>query len=79
MSHRLFDPEEIDLLGKIARADHQMNQQAASRRDGQGGAIKLRVENELDDDIYGAFVRCRRIVDAMERCSAARSITTITR
>jgi ectoine hydroxylase len=63
----LFDGEEMDLLRSIARVDHQEGQQAASRRDGQGGAIKLAVANELGDDIYSAFVRCRRIVDPMER------------
>jgi ectoine hydroxylase-related dioxygenase (phytanoyl-CoA dioxygenase family) len=67
VAERLFDAEEIDLLGNIARTDHRLNQLAASRRDGQGGAIRLRVENELHDDIYAAFVRCRRVVDAMER------------
>jgi ectoine hydroxylase len=67
IAERLFDAEEIDLLGQIARADHRLSQQAASRRDGQGGAIRLRVDNELNDDIYAAFVRCRRLVDTMER------------
>jgi ectoine hydroxylase len=67
IAERLFDAEEIDLLGKIARADQRLSEQVASRRDGQGGAIRLRVENELGDDIYAAFVRCRRIVDTMER------------
>jgi hypothetical protein len=64
---RLFDAEEIDLLGKIARADHVLAGQAASRRDGEGGIIRLSVRNTLDHDIYSAFVRCRRLVDAMER------------
>jgi ectoine hydroxylase len=64
---KLFDDEEMDLLRKVGRADHQLEQTAASRRDGQGGAIRLKVENELSDDIYSAFVRCRRIVDAMEK------------
>jgi ectoine hydroxylase len=66
IADRLFDSEEIDWLGKIARADHRLEQDAVSRRDGHGGAIRLRVDNELRDDIYGAFVRCRRIVDAIE-------------
>jgi ectoine hydroxylase len=66
IADRLFDAEEIDLLGKIARADHRHVQEAVSRKDAQGGAIRLRVENELRDDIYGAIVRSRRIVDAME-------------
>jgi len=64
---RLFDGVEIDLLGKIARADRELSRDAASRRDGAGGVIRLSVRNELGDDIYSAFVRCRRIVDTMER------------
>lgn len=63
----LFDREEIDLLSRIARADHRLEQQAASRRDGEGGVIRLSVRNALDEDIYSAFVRSRRIVDTMER------------
>lgn len=65
LAERLFSAEEMDLLRKIARADHQF-EQAGSRRDGQGGSIKLSVHNELGNDIYSAFVRCRRIVDTME-------------
>ncbi len=41
--------------------------EAASRRDGAGGTIRLSVRNELGEDIYSAFVRCRRIVETMER------------
>jgi ectoine hydroxylase len=67
IAQRLFDIEEIDLLGKIARADHELCRHAASRRDGHGGVIRLLVENELHDDIYAAFVRCRRVVETMER------------
>lgn len=63
----LFDAEEMDLLAKISRADHALQSEAVSRQDGEGGAIKLTVENEVSDDIYGAFVRCRRVVDAMEQ------------
>ncbi len=64
---RLFDREEIDLLSRIARADHELVEQSAGRRDGDGGIVRLSVRNALDDDIYSAFVRCRRIVDTMER------------
>jgi ectoine hydroxylase-related dioxygenase (phytanoyl-CoA dioxygenase family) len=67
IAEKLFDAEEMELLRKIGRADHQMEKTAASRRDGQGGAIKLKVENELGDDIYSAFVRCRSIVEPMEK------------
>jgi hypothetical protein len=63
----LFDGEEIGLLRDIARADHQLAGEAAGRRDGQGGVVKLALRNDLRDDIYGAFVRCRRVVATMER------------
>jgi len=66
IAERLFDDEEMELLRKIARTDDELSREAASRRDGQGGTIKLTVHNELKDDIYAAFVRCRRIVDTME-------------
>jgi ectoine hydroxylase-related dioxygenase (phytanoyl-CoA dioxygenase family) len=64
---QLFDEEEMTLLRKIARADHQLESAAASRRDAQGGVVKLALANDLRDDIYSALVRCRRIVDAMEQ------------
>jgi ectoine hydroxylase-related dioxygenase (phytanoyl-CoA dioxygenase family) len=64
---RLFDTEEIELLSRIARNDHQMRQDAARRRDGEGGEIKISVHNELGNDIYAAFVRCRRVVESMQR------------
>src|SRR5262245_31081742 len=66
IAEKLFDPEEMELLRTIARAEHADGQKAASRRDGQGGTIKLTVENELGDNIYSAIVRSRRVVDAME-------------
>jgi ectoine hydroxylase len=63
----LFDSEEIALLAKIARADRELANQADKRRDADGGVIRISVRNQLDRDIYSAFVRCRRIVDTMER------------
>jgi ectoine hydroxylase-related dioxygenase (phytanoyl-CoA dioxygenase family) len=67
IAERLLDGEEVDLLRDIARADHEMQKSAASRGDGEGGAIRLLVENELHDDIYAAIVRSRRIVETMEK------------
>ena len=38
------------------------------RADGEGGAIRLLVRNELaTDDIYGAIVRSESLVRAMEQ------------
>jgi ectoine hydroxylase-related dioxygenase (phytanoyl-CoA dioxygenase family) len=67
IAERLFDAEEIGLLRAIARADHRLVQDAAGRRDGHGGVVTLAVRNELGDDVYSAFVRCRRVVATMER------------
>lgn len=64
---RLFDPQEIELIRNIARGDQQLQLSAASRGDGEGGAIRLVVENEVTDDVYGAVVRSRRIVEPMEQ------------
>src|SRR5438876_5830307 len=66
VTERLLDAEEVDLLKAIARADHQMQSEAASRGDGEGGSIRLVVENELHDDIYAAIVRSRRVVETIE-------------
>ena len=64
---KLLDREETDLLRDIARADPGAVAGAASRADGEGGAVKVRVENELGEaDIYSAIVRSRRIVEGME-------------
>ncbi len=63
----LLDREETELLRDIARADQALVAGAASRADGEGGAVKVRVENELgENDIYSAIVRSRRIIEAME-------------
>jgi ectoine hydroxylase len=64
----LLAAEEIELLRDIAKADHELTRDAGSRADGEGGAVKLVVRNELPDDtIYGAIVRSRRVVRAMEQ------------
>jgi ectoine hydroxylase-related dioxygenase (phytanoyl-CoA dioxygenase family) len=64
----LLDAEEIELLRNIARADLALERDAGSRADGEGGAVKLVVRNDLPDDtIYGALVRSRRVVSAMEQ------------
>src|SRR5580692_2986587 len=63
----LLDRDEVKLLGDIARVDSQWAAGAALRADGEGGAVKVRVENELgESDIYSAIVRSRRIVETME-------------
>ncbi len=63
----LLSGEEQSLLREIARRDHQFQEEIAARGDGEGGAIRLKVENEVTDDVFGAIVRLRRIVEPMEQ------------
>lgn len=63
----LLNAEETDLLRKIAKADQALMQRAASRADGEGGAVKLVVSNDLPaGTIYEALVHSRRIKQTME-------------
>lgn len=61
----LFSRPYMDLLIQIARADRAM-ETSPGRRDAQGGISRLRLRNDLPDDIYSAFVRCRSIVETCE-------------
>ena len=64
----LLSSQEVELLGRIARADAALERDAGSRADGEGGAVKLVVRNDLPDDtIYGAIARSARIVLACEQ------------
>ena len=58
----LLDSEEIQPLRDIARVNQAM------QADGEDGAVKLLVQNEIaDDTIYRAIVRSHRITDPMEQ------------
>lgn len=64
----LLDEEETNLLREIAKADQTLERDAGSRADGEGGAVKLVVRNDLPEDtIYGAIVRSARIVHTCEQ------------
>jgi len=63
----LFDAEEMDLLVTIAKNDQRLEQEALERRDASANSTKLWLTDQLEDDIYSAFVRCHRIVDPLEQ------------
>lgn len=63
----LLSMEEVELLGRIARADVQLRVDASVRDDGEGRAVSLKVQNELSEDIYSTIARSRRIVEPMEQ------------
>ncbi|MEI8370592.1 MAG: phytanoyl-CoA dioxygenase family protein [Planctomycetia bacterium] len=63
----LFDGEEIDLLGRAAREDRELDRHSFGRADGEGGVVRLSLWNHPGDGIYGMFARCQRIVRSAER------------
>ena len=67
MRDDLFDAEEMDLLIRIAKNDQRLEQEALERRDSNSGKSKLWITDQLEDDIYSAFVRCPRIVEPLEQ------------
>lgn len=63
----LFDAGEIDLLGRSARADAELDRHAFGRADGEGGTVRLSLWNHPGDGIYGMFARCERLVRSAEQ------------
>jgi hypothetical protein len=63
----LFDVEEIDLLRRAAKEDHELDQRSYGRADGEGGTVRLALWNHPGDGIYGAFARCERVVYSVEK------------
>ncbi len=66
----LFDTEEIDLLRRAAKSDHELDQHAFDKDDGSGVNVRLSLWNHPGEGIYGMFARCHRIVDAVEQILA---------
>jgi ectoine hydroxylase-related dioxygenase (phytanoyl-CoA dioxygenase family) len=64
---RLFDAEEINLLGRAAKEDRVLDENSFGRNDGDGGSIRLSLWSEPGENVYGMFARCPRIVGAMEQ------------
>jgi len=62
-----YDREEMDLLLRTARADHNMLSHSMPVKDTKGRQSKLSLWNHPGDDIYGMFSRGHRMVDAMEQ------------
>lgn len=67
ISKAFFDPQEICLLSKSAREDHELDKHSFGRRDGEGGTVKLSLWNHPGDGIYGMFARCERMVRSVEK------------
>jgi Phytanoyl-CoA dioxygenase (PhyH) len=63
----LFDRDEIDLLSRAAKEDHDLDKRAFGRADGEGGKVRLSLWNHPGDGIYGMFARCERVVRSAEK------------
>jgi ectoine hydroxylase len=61
-----FDADEIDLLRRSAKEDHELDRRSFGRADGEGGTVRLSLWNHPGDGIYGTFARCERIVRSAE-------------
>ncbi|MGH7214081.1 MAG: phytanoyl-CoA dioxygenase family protein, partial [Tepidisphaeraceae bacterium] len=63
----LFDNEEMDLLLKTARSDHNMLDHGVGVQDAAGKQSKLSLWNHPGNDIYGMIARCNRVVGGVEQ------------
>jgi ectoine hydroxylase len=70
LARGLFDREEIDLLHRAAKEDHELDKRSFGRADGEGGTVRLSLWNHPGDGIYGMFARCERIVRNAEKILA---------
>ena len=62
LARGFFDAEEIDLLRRSAKEDHELDKHAFGRADGEGGVVRLSLWNHPGEGIYGMFARCERMV-----------------
>jgi ectoine hydroxylase len=67
LARGLFDRDEIDLLHRAAKEDHELDKRSFGRADGEGGTVRLSLWNHPGDGIYGMFARCERIVRSAEQ------------
>jgi ectoine hydroxylase len=63
----LFDRDEIQLLHRAAKEDHELDKHSFGRNDGEGGTVRLSLWNHPGDGIYGMFARCERMVRTVEK------------
>ena len=70
MRRGLFDTEEMDLLRRSAKEDRTLDEHSFGRDDGEGGTVRLSLWNHPGQGIYGAFSRCRRMVETAEQLLA---------
>lgn len=61
-----FDRDEIEMLGRAAREDRELDRHSFGRADGEGGNVRLSLWNHPGDTLYGMFARCESVVNSAE-------------
>jgi ectoine hydroxylase len=67
LARGLFERDEIDLLHRAAKEDHELDKRSFGRADGEGGTVRLSLWNHPGEGVYGMFARCERIVRSAEK------------
>jgi len=62
----MFDPEEVDLLGRAMAEDPEVSGHMIDRLDAKGAATRIALWNRAGSSVYGMAARCARMVDTME-------------
>jgi len=63
----LYEKDEVELLGRSAKEDRDLDEHSFGKDDGEGGNVRLSLWNHPGDGIYGMFARCHRLVDRVEQ------------
>ena len=63
----LFKTDEITLLHRAAKEDHELDKRSFGRADGEGGTVRLSLWNHPGDGIYSMFARSERMVRSCEK------------
>ncbi|WP_321473344.1 phytanoyl-CoA dioxygenase family protein [uncultured Paludibaculum sp.] len=66
LARGMFSTAEIDLLGRAAKEDRELDARSFGRNDGEGHVVRLSLWNHPGDAVYGMFARCASIVDSAE-------------
>lgn len=64
LAKSFFDTEEVQLLRRAAKEDRALDEHSFSRKDGEGGNVRLSLWNHPGDTLYGMVARCESIVDS---------------
>ena len=63
----LFEGDEVNLVKQVTKLSDKVAKGVADNLDAEGGISKIWLTMDLEDDVFGAFVRCGRIVNPLEQ------------